>query len=292
MRAAAKFWSGNFVVGNEYMNKCYGVYDPIKHRPNIMIYGQDSGVCVLANGGWLDWFMGYPDLARQTCLKGISLAEGIGHDFSLCFALSFLNYLYIYLGEPDALGESSERLARVARASDIKAYGLNAVVHRGWYAVMQGNYDEGMNAFQQALKTYEIVGSLLHIPLLMNLIAETYLRMDKIEEGLKTTESAFERLSSIETRAFMPELHRIRGELLLKSPTHTRTEGIAALEKALNMAQDMSAKSLELRAAMSLYRAQGETAHPLLASVYNWFTEGLDTTDLVAARTLLTNGKT
>jgi predicted ATPase len=62
--------------------------------------------------------------------------------------------------------------------------------------------------------------------------------------------------------------------------------------KALEIARRQSGKFLELRAAMSLsrlWRRQGKRreARDLLAPVYNWFTEGFDTADLVEAKTLL-----
>ncbi len=60
-----------------------------------------------------------------------------------------------------------------------------------------------------------------------------------------------------------------------------------SLRQALHIAQEMSAKSLELRAAMSLYRVEGESARPRLAAVYGGFTEGFETADLKKAQALL-----
>ena len=69
-------------------------------------------------------------------------------------------------------------------------------------------------------------------------------------------------------------------------------EAVACFQQALDIARHQHAKSLELRAATSLARVwqqQGkrDDAHDLLASVYNWFTEGFDTADLQDAQTLL-----
>ena len=287
MMAAATFWSGQFVLSNTYMTKGYQVYDPVAHRANIMIYGQDSAVCVLANGGWLDWFMGYPDLALRTCQQSIALAESIGHAFSLCFGLSFLNYLYIFLGDGPALRDSAARLAKLAAEHDIKSYGINAILQGAWYEVMNENYSVGLAKLQQVLKTFRVVGSELHVPLLLNLIAEVYWRMHDAEHGLQIVQEAFEVLKTLETRAFMPELYRIQGELMLISQSHTREQAGASFRQAIAIAQQTSAKSLELRAVMSLYQAEGESVRPLLEGVYHWFTEGFDTADLKRARALL-----
>jgi predicted ATPase len=89
-----------------------------------------------------------------------------------------------------------------------------------------------------------------------------------------------------------PDLHRIVGEVALKSPEPDAAKAEAYFERALAVARQQQAKSWELRAAMSmarLWRDQGkrQQAHDLLAPVYSWFTEGFDTLDLKEARALL-----
>jgi hypothetical protein len=104
------------------------------------------------------------------------------------------------------------------------------------------------------------------------------------------------------------ELYRLRGELTLqqvkiKNAKLTMTEPpyqVAAPQveaegyflKAIDIARHQQAKSLELRAVMSLARLrqqQGKKteAHQLLSEIYHWFTEGFDTRDLQEAKTLL-----
>jgi predicted ATPase len=88
------------------------------------------------------------------------------------------------------------------------------------------------------------------------------------------------------------EVHRLAGEIALKSPEPDEAEAAAYFERALAAARTQQAKSWELRAAMSmarLWRDQGkrEAARDLLAPVYGWFTEGFDTLDLKEAKALL-----
>ena len=93
-------------------------------------------------------------------------------------------------------------------------------------------------------------------------------------------------------RYYEAEVHRLKGELLLQLSSDNRTEAETCFQQAISIAQNQQAKSLELRAVMSLSRLwqqQGkrQEAHDLLAPVYNWFTEGFDTADLQDARALL-----
>ena len=89
-----------------------------------------------------------------------------------------------------------------------------------------------------------------------------------------------------------PEVHRIAGEIALKSSKPHAAKAEAYFERALAVARQQQAKSWELRAVMSmarLWRDQGkpQQARELLAPVYGWFTEGFDTRDLKEAKALL-----
>jgi predicted ATPase len=93
-------------------------------------------------------------------------------------------------------------------------------------------------------------------------------------------------------RNYESELYRIKGQLLLTLRTGDERQAEACFQNASKVARDQSAKSLELRAAMSmsrLWHRQGKKteARQLLAEIYGWFTEGFDTADLQAAKTLL-----
>jgi predicted ATPase len=88
------------------------------------------------------------------------------------------------------------------------------------------------------------------------------------------------------------EVHRVAGEIALKSPEPDAAKAEAYFERALAVAREQQAKSWELRAAMSmarLWRDQGkrQQARDLLAPVYGWFTEGFDTLDLKQAKAML-----
>jgi predicted ATPase len=91
---------------------------------------------------------------------------------------------------------------------------------------------------------------------------------------------------------FEAEVHRVAGEIALKSPEPDAVKAETYYERALAIARQQLAKSLELRGAMSmarLWRVQGkrQQARDLLAQVYGWFTEGFDTADLREAKALL-----
>ena len=124
------------------------------------------------------------------------------------------------------------------------------------------------------------------------LLAEAYVEAGQPEPGLAVLDEAFTLVVTTEVRWWEAELHRLQGEWLLHLPSPDVPQAEAAFLRTLDVARRQQARVLELRAVRSLsrlWRQQGqrEAARDLLAPLYAWFTEGLDTPDLQEARTLL-----
>jgi len=128
------------------------------------------------------------------------------------------------------------------------------------------------------------------------LLAEAYGKVGQVEDGLAALAEALTMVDKTVERVYEAELYRLKGELTLQfsiQSLESRVEEAAAcFLKAIEIARKQQAKSLELRAVMSLSRLwqrQGrrQEAHALLAEIYNWFTEGFDTKDLQEAKALL-----
>jgi predicted ATPase len=115
--------------------------------------------------------------------------------------------------------------------------------------------------------------------------------MGEIEEGLKMVEEALELKCKFEETYMEAELLRLKGELLQLQGEEEHGVEECFLE-AIDIAKSQKAKSLELRAVVSLSRLlkkqdKKEEARELLEETYNWFTEGFDTEDLKEAKALL-----
>ena len=162
---------------------------------------------------------------------------------------------------------------------------------------MGGSTKEGIADLLQGMNDYFRTGaesSRVHWSVLL---AEAYLAAGQIEKGLSALDEA--RLDQSGERYYEPEYHRMRGELLLAragSDSRALADGERCFEQALQVARAQHARSLELRAAMSMCRLwrrqdRSEDAAKLLAGVYGGFTEGFDTADLREAALLLEAGK-
>ena len=130
------------------------------------------------------------------------------------------------------------------------------------------------------------------VPYYCTVLAEVAAHLGHPEEGLQALAEAHTLVEEHEERWWEAEVSRLRGVLLLRQPGTPQEEAEAWLQRALDVARRQEAKSLELRAAMSLsylWQQQGKRseARELLAPIYGWFTEGFDTADLQEARALL-----
>jgi len=138
-------------------------------------------------------------------------------------------------------------------------------------------------------------GQHMRRPYYLALLSDAHCRIGAHNKALDAVDEAFADMSITGERRWEPELHRLRGELLLLSNIGDAPLAETSLLKALHVAREQEAKSLELRAAVSLarlYRAQGHQAkaRDMLAPIYGWFTEGFKTTDLKEAAALLLEG--
>jgi predicted ATPase len=150
---------------------------------------------------------------------------------------------------------------------------------------------------RQGLTAYRSTGAGVWLPYFLALLAKTHGERGQADEGLRVLAEAVALIDKTEERWWEAELYRLKGILTLQSKVQglkskVEEEAEECFQKAIEIARRQQAKSLELRAVMSLsllWQQQGKKkeAHEMLSEIYNWFTEGFDTKDLQEAKALL-----
>ena len=167
---------------------------------------------------------------------------------------------------------------------------------RGWALTEQERGEEGIVQLRQGLVAYRATGAETSRPYLLALLAEAYEKAGRVEEALSSLAEALAAADNNGDHWYEAELYRLKGTLTLQSKVQGLKSKVQEAEecflKAIDIARNQQAKSLELRAATSLARlwhqqSKRAEAHELLSEVYNWFTEGFDTKDLQEAKALL-----
>jgi predicted ATPase len=145
---------------------------------------------------------------------------------------------------------------------------------------------------QQGLAAMRATGAEVFRPSFLALLAEVYGKVGRPAEGLTVVDEGLTVVEKTGESFYQAGLYQLKGDLLLTLSTTNQTAAETHFVKAIDLARQQQAKSLELRAAMSLSRLwqrQGKRAeaHRLLAEIYDWFSEGFDTPDLQEAEVLL-----
>ncbi len=289
---ATMFWLGEMAPARAHSEQGMALYDPQKHRSHAFVYGQDPGVACQCFAAMSMWVLGYPDQALHRIQEALTLAQEFTHPFSLGFALTMAAVFHQFRGEAQAAQERAEAAIALSTEHGFPQWLAHGRILRGWALTAQGEGIEGITQLRQSLVAYRGIGSELHRPYFLSLLAEAYGEAGQPEEGLKMLFEALALVDKTGERHWETELHRREGELLLMQQGQKIEEAEECFRQALDIARRQQSKSLELRAAMSLSRLwqqQGkqEEARQMLADIYDWFTEGFDTADLKEAKLLL-----
>ena len=278
----------------EHLDQGLALYSLDEHGSHAFIYGgHDPGVCCLNHAALTLWFLGYADQAQKMARKAMALAETLSHPFSLVLALSFSAFLRQFRREARLAQEHAEAtLAMCAEHGIGPQFAAATKALRGWAVAAQGRTDEGIKDIQEGLQALRATGTEQRKSYLLALLAETFGKAGQADRGLVELAEALESVEQSGEKTWEAELHRLKGELLLSRSADNQGQAEACFSRAIAVARRQSAKSLELRAAISLarlFQAQGKSkeARELVQPIYGWFTEGFDTADLKNAKALL-----
>jgi predicted ATPase len=138
---------------------------------------------------------------------------------------------------------------------------------------MQGQGEAGMAQVRQGIAAYRATGAALLVSYYCTVLADVAAHLGHTAEGLQALAEAHTLVEQQEERWWEAEIHRLRGVLLLRQPGTPQAEAETWLQRALDVARRQEARSLELRAAMSLgrlWQQQGKqaAAQALLAPIY------------------------
>jgi class 3 adenylate cyclase/predicted ATPase len=265
---------------------------PGRHSTQTFIYPYHSRVLCLGYMSATLLTLGYLDQALSLVRQALAEAQVLGHPESIAFATAEAAGFYQDVGNVQAVQEQAEQLVALATEQGHAHFLAEGRLYRAWVLGQQGRVAEAIQQMRQAISGMQVAHKGIGMPYRLLSLAGVHMRARQASDGLDTVAEALSLVESTGERWFEAELHRVRGELLLRLPDPERLGAEACFRHAIALAQGQQAKLWELRAAISLarlWRDQGgrEAAHDFLAPVYGWFTEGFDTPDLRDAKALL-----
>ena len=284
--------TGDIAQGRAHSDRAFALYDPAAHRSLGTRFGQDAGVSILSYRSLALWILGYPEAALADTEHALKDAREIGEAATVMNALGITGFIYLHCGNYVTAKKLGEQLVALADEKGSLFWKPTGMRLQGEVLSVTHKASDAVRMLTSALSAWRSTGATLGTPQALYHLAHAYAELGQFDDAWRCIGEAVTEVETTKERWCESDIHRITGEIALKSPQPDRAMAEAYFERALAVARVQQAKSWELRAAMSLarlWRDQGKQrqARELLAPVYGWFTEGFDTLDLKEAKALL-----
>src|SRR6185369_9550053 len=211
----------------------------------------DPGVSCTAHAGWTLWMLGYPDRAAVRMREACALADTIAHPFTTAHAYRFAAGFHLSRRERDAAGERADASVAVATEHGFGAVLKAATFLQGWAIAEHGRGEDGIARMREALAVCREMHAESLLPAYLAWLAEVYVEIGRADEALALVSEGLASGQRSGCHYWTAELLRLKGSLALASSAE---EVDFSFQEALTIARRQRAKSLELRAAMSLGR--------------------------------------
>jgi class 3 adenylate cyclase/predicted ATPase len=291
MLGAVRFQEGRFRESLTLTRKALDNYDPNAHQNLCYRFATDPRASAMNYTAWDLWHLGFPDQAARMVEENLRWVRELNHPYTTGYAFCYSMITNIWLRRPSWVEDAARQALRHCEEMSLPLWHARGQIHLGW-ALFEQHIVQGLKEIEAGLLKADQVGAEMFGPFHLGLAANAYSLAGRHQEASASIKKAFEMLTRRCDLAFAAELHRIRAAMLLRTDATQRRVAEADLSRALEIARQQEALSLQLRAARDLAQMlaeQGERqqAADLLIPVYNKFTEGFDTSDLKEARTLL-----
>jgi class 3 adenylate cyclase/predicted ATPase len=297
LRGATLFRLGELGMAHTHVQQSVTLHDAEPLDGETFLHGRDPGIHGRSILALILWYLGYPDQAIEQSQEALIRARA-SYPLGLAQTLAFTAELYQLRHEVQLTKDCAEANVTLSTEQGFPLHLAWGTILLGWALAEQGRSEEGIAQIRHGLTAYQATGAQLGRSYFLALLAETYGNVGQAEAGQNVLAEAMAMLDKTGERYYEAELHRLKGELLVRASS-AETGGSAGGEraeacfhKAIAVAHHQRARSLELRAALSLARLwqrQGKTAaaRQMLAEIHGSFTEGFETADLRQAKVLL-----
>jgi class 3 adenylate cyclase/tetratricopeptide (TPR) repeat protein len=242
--------------------------------------------------GHTEWFLGYPEKAVRLVAEALSIARRQNNPFLTAFALAVGSFVYELRRDYRRSFEAGNEAVHLDVAAELPFINAIGRDRSAWARAQMGDTSGAVDQIQAGLTELNGINFYASRASVLVELAETQAAAGSHDEALVTVEQAVH--TNPDELIYRPAVLRLRGELRLQNSSGNAHFELAEQDfrESIDLTQQISAKSLELRATTSLARLLDNTgrqaeARTMLTDIYNCFTEGFDTADLKDAKALL-----
>ena len=284
--------TGELKNAKAHYDQGIALYNPDEHQSLTTRFGQDSRVSILCWRSLASWLLGYAEAALRDAHDAVNYGRETGQAASLMMALYLTAIVHILCGKYSAATAEAHELFGLGQEKGAEMWKASGMIHEGCVLAATGKASQAVEMLTAGNIEYRSTGATLILSWMLSHLAISYGELGKLDDAWLCIDELTTTMKMTNERYFQAEVHRLAGEIALKSPQSDTAKAQEYFERALAVARQQQAKSWELRASMSLarlWRDQGKVqqARELVAPIYGWFTEGFDTLDLKDAKALL-----
>ncbi|MBV8504941.1 MAG: hypothetical protein JOZ11_03915, partial [Alphaproteobacteria bacterium] len=284
---------GDFAGAHGHFQETVELYDPACHGDFANRFGQDPRAVAEIYDALILWVLGRIDEALPLADRALADAESAAHPPTTGVVLAIAALLGLVRCNPEAVATYSQAASDIVSRYDLPVFmASRAVFFQGWAKWSDAAEESRLAEMRGGLAIFREQGFVWLLPVLEVALAEAEASAGETDAGLRRVDDALAELEATAARWYEAEIHRIRGEILLKrAPADTATAE-QSLQAAIAIAQSQKARSFELRAALALaklYRAANRDAdaHAVLMPAVEGFPPTQQFPELTEAQTLL-----
>ena len=291
MLAGARLHLGRITDANAQFAEIIAAHDPDQLLRLQESQGSNYAALARAWQAHALWCLGYPQQALNRGLDAVKLVQDLDQPFNQALVSAYLALLQQLRAGETVAREHAEHAHELTSKYQAPYYHTWADILVRYALALEQPDEERIEHLRESISEFKASGARLRLPYYLSLLAQVCGKAGNPEEGLVTIDEALSEVRTHNERCWDAELHRLRGEFLLMEGADA-SDVEAALLRAIEIARAQQARSLELRATMSLARLwiaqnRSDDAKRQLSDMCAWFTEGFETPDLQAARLLL-----
>src|SRR5262245_3120413 len=215
---------GDFAAARRRLDLAIPMYDAEAHRSLAFRYSQDPGASSLSYLSWTEWYLGFPGRALQRGQEALALAEASGHPLTLAFVLMCLAMSHVLRREWSAARSRAETAIQISRERGFpQTLWYSSSIYARTF-VEEGHLKPHLSDLQEAVTARKAIGLTLAGLFELSLLAEAYGLANRAADGMSVLSGAIQFADRTGEGFHLPELHRLKGELLLRQSSAYSTE--------------------------------------------------------------------
>jgi class 3 adenylate cyclase/predicted ATPase len=274
-----RWFEGNFLEAKRHLECTLAIYLHERDRNLTFLYGHDYGTAAAIYLALVLWPLGEVDRAEQLAQEAIRSAADSGHIATMVYTHFHKTVLEAVRGSPETAKPHVDAVVELSREHGLLLYTRAGRFWSGWIRCHAGEKEVGLREMEDSIGL-PLVGNMvtgLYVPLTWTLLAEAKARDGQLDDGLAILDEQLVQVDRTGQQWLTAEIHRRRGEILLRKDASNRAAAEAAFARAIETARRQHAATFEFRAALSLAKLHlangaGEEARQVLAPMAGKFT--------------------